>query len=67
MKALLIAIAMTTAATTATAQSQPQYRMEIGAGAGLAAYVGDLNGNIVKGMQPFGAAVISFLLNPGTA
>ncbi len=67
MKALLIAIAMTTAATTATAQSQPQYRMEIGAGAGLAAYVGDLNGSIVKGMQPFGAAVLRYKLNPRMA
>lgn len=51
----------------ATAQSQPEYRMEIGAGAGLAAYTGDLNGNPLRNMQPMGALVARYKLNPRMA
>lgn len=60
-------IAMVAATVQATAQSQPQYRMEIGAGAGLASYVGDLNGSLTRGMQPMGAAVMKYKLNPRMA
>ena len=36
----------------ARAQDDPQYRMEIGAGVGMVAYEGDLNGNIFANQQP---------------
>jgi len=62
---MLIALAAVTA--KATAQSQPQYRMEIGAGAGVIGYVGDLNSSLTKNMQPFGAAVVKYKLNPRMA
>ena len=38
--------------------------MEIGAGAGALAYLGDYNGNILKGMQPWGMVVAKYRMNP---
>lgn len=52
---------------TAAAQDEPEYRMEIGAGAGLIAYTGDFNGNLLKGMQPWGTLVARYHLNPRMA
>jgi hypothetical protein len=49
------------------AQDEPEYRMELGAGAGLAAYEGDFNGNLLKGMQPMGMVVAKYKLNPRMA
>ena len=49
---------------TAAAQDEPEYRMEIGVGAGLIAYTGDFNGNLLKGMQPWGTLVARYHLNP---
>ena len=60
--ALLLLVAL-----GARAQSEPEYRMEVGAGAGTAAYLGDLNGNPLKGMQPMGALVARYKLNPRMA
>lgn len=54
-------------ALTATAQDEPEYRMEVGAGAGLITYTGDFNGNILKGMQPWGTLVARYHLNPRMA
>ena len=45
------------------AQDEPEYRIEVGAGAGLIAYTGDFNGNILKGMQPWGAIMAKYRLN----
>ena len=53
--------------STATAQDEPEYRMEVGAGAGLVAYEGDFNGNLLKGMKPWGALVAKYHLNPRMA
>ena len=52
---------------TAAAQDEPEYRMEIGSGAGLIAYTGDFNGNLLKGMQPWGTLVARYHLNPRMA
>ena len=52
---------------TAAAQDEPEYRMEIGVGAGLIAYTGDFNGNLLKGMQPWGTLVARYHLNPRMA
>ena len=48
----------------ARAQDDPQYRMEIGAGVGMVAYEGDLNGNIFANQQPMGAIVGRYNFDP---
>ena len=58
--AFLMAIAV-------SAQDEPEYRLELGAGAGLAAYEGDFNGNILKGMKPMGTALAKYKMNPRMA
>ena len=52
---------------TMHAQSEPEYRMEIGVGAGLTTYVGDLNGNLLHDMKPTGDIVARYKLNPRMA
>ena len=52
---------------TARAQEAPEYRMEIGAGAGLRAYQGDFNESLTKKMQPMGAIVARYKMNPRMA
>ena len=52
---------------TARAQEAPEYRMEIGAGAGLMAYQGDFNESLTKKMQPMGAIVARYKMNPRMA
>ena len=49
------------------AQDDPEYRMEIGGGLGLAAYQGDFNGSLLKGMQPMAAVVAKYKINPRMA
>ena len=51
----------------AVAQDEPEYRLELGAGAGTIAYTGDFNGNLLKGMQPWGTLVARYHLNPRMA
>ena len=48
----------------ARAQDDPQYRMEIGAGVGMVAYEGDLNGNVFANQQPMGAFVGRYNFDP---
>jgi len=52
---------------TACAQDEPEYKMEIGAGLGLNAYTGDLNANLLKGMNPWYALEAKYRLNPRMA
>ena len=54
-------------ATSATAQTDDTNLMEIGAGAGLVSYEGDLNGSILSGMQPGATALVRRVFNPYTA
>ncbi len=49
---------------TASAQDEPEYRLEVGAGAGTVTYLGDYNGNITKGMQPWGVVTAKYRMNP---
>ena len=49
------------------AQDDPEYKMEAGAGAGLVAYTGDFNGNLLKGMQPWGTLIAKYHLSPRAA
>ena len=55
------------ASVAAHAQEEPEYRLELGAAAGLVTYVGDFNGNLLKGMQPWGALVAKYRINPRNA
>ena len=49
------------------AQDEPEYKMEIGAGAGMVAYTGDFNGNLMKGLQPWGTLIAKYHMNPRMA
>lgn len=49
------------------AQDQPEYRLEVGAGAGLMTYVGDLSGSPFRGMKPMGALLAKYKSNPRMA
>ena len=51
----------------AMAQEDPEYRAEIGGGIGLVSYQGDLNGNILKNMQPMYSLVAKYKPNPRMA
>ena len=52
---------------TVSAQDEPEYKMEAGAGAGLVAYTGDFNGNLLKGMQPWFTLIGKYHLSPRSA
>lgn len=52
---------------TSYAQDQPEYRMEVGGGLGLAAYQGDFNGSLLRGMQPMAALTAKYRMNPRMA
>jgi len=56
-----------TACTAVVAQDDPEYRAEIGAGVGLQAYQGDFGGGIFKQLQPMGAIVAKYKMNPRMA
>ena len=51
----------------ASAQDEPEYKLEIGAGAGLVSYVGDYNGNLTKGMQPWMMLMAKYRMDPRVA
>lgn len=52
---------------TASAQDEPEYLMEIGAGAGLVNYLGDMNGNLTENLQPMGSLIGRYKMNPRMA
>lgn len=52
---------------TASAQEEPEYRLELGAGGGAVTYLGDYNGNLTKGMQPWGSLQARYKMNPRMA
>lgn len=64
MKRLLLLIIAIAAVSSSYAQDDDEYKMEIGAGAGLAGYLGDFNGSIAKNMQPMASVVLRRILNP---
>ena len=51
----------------ASAQGEPEYRAEIGGGVGLMSYQGDLNGSIIKGLQPAATLMAKYKPNPRMA
>lgn len=52
---------------TTSAQEDPEYRLEVGAGIGTATYLGDFNGDLLKGMQPWGTVIVKYKINPRMA
>jgi len=64
IRSLLISLIVALAATNAKAQGDVEYLAEIGAGAGVVAYEGDLNGSILKNQQPMASVVFRRLFNP---
>ena len=63
-KVLLALIVAYCPLISASAQEEPEYRLEIGAGAGTVTYLGDFNGNLTKEMQPWGAVMAKYRMNP---
>lgn len=53
--------------TALHAQNEPEYRLELGGAVGTMAYMGDLNGSPISSMQPMGALVAKYKLNPRMA
>lgn len=64
---LLAFVTMVVLWLPAKAQDDPEYRLEIGAGAGLAGYLGDYNGNLTKDLQPAASILGRYNLNPWMA
>ena len=60
----IIATLLITLSLAAKAQGDVEYRAEIGAGAGVVTYLGDLNGSFFKGIQPMASVVFRRLFNP---
>ena len=67
VRVLLVLITSHFSLITVSAQDEPEYKLEIGAGAGTVTYLGDFNGNLLKGMQPWGAVVAKYKMNPRMA
>jgi len=67
VRTTIVALTLLLTASGATAQEEPEYRLELGAGAGLVAYTGDFNGNLMKGMQPWGTLIARYRFNPRMA
>jgi opacity protein-like surface antigen len=59
--------AMTMLSLACAAQDDPEYRYEIGAGVGMAGYLGDYNGSLARGMQPAASIVGRYNMNPWMA
>ena len=64
VKVLLVLITYHFSLTIASAQEEPEYKIEIGAGAGTVTYLGDYNGNLLQGMQPWGTVIAKYKMNP---
>ena len=62
---LVCLMAMLTVATRA--QTEPEYRLEVGAGVGLATYLGDFNGSLIKNVKPMGSVIAKYKFSPRTA
>lgn len=63
MKRIVLITMMVLPVLYAKAQEADYYRMEIGGGLGLWNYLGDFNGNILKGFQPQITAMWKYLPN----
>lgn len=64
---MMLVMGLLSFSTSAVAQDDPEYRLEVGAGAALMTYLGDFNGNLTKNMQPAGALVAKYKMNPRMA
>lgn len=64
MRKILLCILISAVSLCSRAQDDNEYKMEIGVGAGLVAYEGDFNGNIMKNMQPMTSLILRRVINP---
>jgi len=67
VRVLMLLITFHFSLFTSTAQDEPEYRLEIGGGIGAVTYLGDFNGNLTKGMQPWGTVMAKYKINPRMA
>jgi len=67
VRKLLVFIFMVALSAATRAQTDPEYRMELGAGFGMVGYLGDFNGNLLKGLQPWGSIIAKYRMNPRMA
>ena len=67
VRVLVVLITFHMSLTIASAQEDPEYRLEVGAGVGTITYLGDFNGNLTKGMQPWGDVMVKYKMNPRMA
>ena len=67
MKQLPLIVCLLLMAVKVSAQDEPEYKLELGANAGLVAYEGDFNGNLMKGLRPMGGVVAKYKPNPRMA
>ena len=63
----IIVICLAFATGRLQAQEDPEYRFEVGVGAGATGYLGDFNGNLTKDLQPMGAIMGRYVINPWMA
>lgn len=64
---LFILVILHLAPVASSAQEDPEYKLELGAGAGMITYLGDYNGNLTADMQPWGAVMAKYRMNPRMA
>lgn len=67
MRSVLVVAVLLAGVLATRAQEDPEYRMEIGGAIGLANYLGDYNGNLVKNHQPMGSVVAKYRPSPRMA
>ena len=67
VRVLVVLITFHMSPTIAPAQDDPEYRLEVGAGVGTVTYLGDFNGNLTKGMQPWVDVMVKYKMNPRMA
>ncbi|MBO4720783.1 MAG: outer membrane beta-barrel protein [Prevotella sp.] len=67
VRVLLVLVAYHLSLVASWAQDEPEYRLEIGGGIGTVTYLGDFNVNLLKGMQPWGTAMVKYKINPRMA
>lgn len=58
---------LTIAVIGISAQEDPTYKSEVGVGVGLTNYIGDFNGNVLKGFQPEANLIYRRVFNPYSA
>ncbi len=67
MRQQIVTAAFLSCSLAVLGQGEPEYRLELGAGVGMATYVGDFNNGLLQNMNPLGGAVVKYKPNPRMA